>query len=315
MANRTDPTATSVHGTNPQFLVEKILRNRIYSCNYWKEHCFGLTAATVVDKAIELKYFGGTYGGNKKPTPFICLILKLLQIQPELEIIQEFIKNEDYKYVRILGAFYLRLIGKPVEIFSSLEPLYNDYRKARKRTDMGFVYTHVDEFIDELLHGDYSCDIALSFLPKRHTLEYQGLLGPRISALAEELEADEQGEQDENQVATKEEQISSSKKRDRSRSPRRRSDSDRDRDRDRDRRRKSRSRSRSRDRGESKRRRSRSRSRDRDRKRHHEDRNRDRDRDRDSGRSKEAETEPVDDIEAMNKLRASLGLKPLGSKK
>ena len=37
----------------------------------------------------------------------MCLMLKLLQLQPEKEIIVEFIKNEDYKYVRILG-------GKPI---------------------------------------------------------------------------------------------------------------------------------------------------------------------------------------------------------
>ena len=30
-------------------------------------------------------------------------MLKLLQLQPEKEIIVEFIKNEDYKYVRVLG--------------------------------------------------------------------------------------------------------------------------------------------------------------------------------------------------------------------
>jgi hypothetical protein len=34
----------------------------------------------------------------------MCLMLKLLQLQPEKEIIVEFIKNEDYKYVRILGG-------------------------------------------------------------------------------------------------------------------------------------------------------------------------------------------------------------------
>ena len=97
MANRTHPGATSVHGTNPQFLIEMIMRNRIYANTYWKEKCFGLTAATLVDRAMELKSFGGMYGGNKKPTPFICLVLAMLQIQPEKEIVIEFIKNEDYK--------------------------------------------------------------------------------------------------------------------------------------------------------------------------------------------------------------------------
>lgn len=97
MANKTDPTASTVHGTNPQNLIEKIVRNRIYENVYWKEHCFGLNAETLVDKAMELKYYGGCYGGNRKPTPFLCLILKMLQIQPEKEIIIEFIKNEDYR--------------------------------------------------------------------------------------------------------------------------------------------------------------------------------------------------------------------------
>ena len=129
---------------------------------------------------------GGTYGGARKPAPFMCLILKMLQvrphssafspphagrvaalqappplpppacrasmrdcfsawrtlgafstttqpphsplktrlvraphprgcppqIQPDKEIIIELIKNEEYKYVRALGAFYMRLVGK-----------------------------------------------------------------------------------------------------------------------------------------------------------------------------------------------------------
>lgn len=54
-------------------------------------------AELVVDKAMELKYVGGVYGGNIKPTPFLCLTLKMLQIQPEKDIIVEFIKNEDFK--------------------------------------------------------------------------------------------------------------------------------------------------------------------------------------------------------------------------
>lgn len=43
MANRTVKDANSIHGTNPQYLVEKITRTRIYESKYWKEECFGLT--------------------------------------------------------------------------------------------------------------------------------------------------------------------------------------------------------------------------------------------------------------------------------
>ena len=43
MANRTAKDAKSIKGTNPQYLVEKIIRTRIYDSKYWKESCFGLT--------------------------------------------------------------------------------------------------------------------------------------------------------------------------------------------------------------------------------------------------------------------------------
>ncbi len=47
MANRTDyrgVTGRVVKGTDPQFLIEKILREKILECSYWTEHCFGLSA-------------------------------------------------------------------------------------------------------------------------------------------------------------------------------------------------------------------------------------------------------------------------------
>ncbi|CAJ0937817.1 unnamed protein product [Ranitomeya imitator] len=162
MANRTVKDAHSVHGTNPQYLVEKIIRTRIYESKYWKEECFGLTAELVVDKAMELKYIGGVYGGNIKPTPFLCLALKMLQIQPEKDIIVEFIKNEDFKYVRALGALYMRLTGTASDCYKYLEPLYNDYRKIKTQNRNGeFELMHVDEFIDELLHSERLCDVIL----------------------------------------------------------------------------------------------------------------------------------------------------------
>uniref|UniRef100_A0A674GUS8 Pre-mRNA-splicing factor 38B n=1 Tax=Taeniopygia guttata TaxID=59729 RepID=A0A674GUS8_TAEGU len=54
MADRMVRDAHSIHGTNLQDLVEKIICMRIYESKYWKEECFGLTAKLVVDKAMEL---------------------------------------------------------------------------------------------------------------------------------------------------------------------------------------------------------------------------------------------------------------------
>lgn len=33
----------------------------------------------------------------------------------------------------MLGAFYLRLTGTDVDVYNYLDPLYNDYRKLRRK--------------------------------------------------------------------------------------------------------------------------------------------------------------------------------------
>ena len=42
-----------------------------------------------------------------------------------------------HRYVRALGAFYMRLVGRPLEVYEYLEPLYNDYRKLAVRCPEG----------------------------------------------------------------------------------------------------------------------------------------------------------------------------------
>ncbi|KAG6618449.1 Pre-mRNA-splicing factor 38A [Phytophthora cinnamomi] len=187
--NATAPGAQSVHGVNPQTLVEKIMRNRVYASVYWKEQCFGLTAETLVDKAVELAEFGGTFGGNQQPTRFLCLLLKMLQLQPELEVVRQFIENDDYKYVTVLGAVYLRLVGRPRDVYELLEPLLSDYRKIRRRNVIGWELTHVDEIADALLNEEYYIDLALPRLVDRELLERNEGLPPRRSPLEDELDA------------------------------------------------------------------------------------------------------------------------------
>lgn len=124
------------------------------------------------------RFIGGVFGGNVKPTPFLCLILKMLQIQPEKDIIVEFIKNEEFKYVRALGALYMRLTGTSVDCYKYLEPLFNDNRKLRRQNKQGqFELIHMDEFIDELLREERSCDVILPRIQKRHVLEENNEIG------------------------------------------------------------------------------------------------------------------------------------------
>ncbi|KAK9475738.1 Pre-mRNA-splicing factor 38 [Lipomyces japonicus] len=184
----------TIHSLNPAYLIEKIIRERIFEALYWKEQCFGLTAATICDRAVELTYVGGQYG-QQKPTPFLCLAFKLIQLQPERDIVLEYLAAEDFKYLRALAAFYIRLTFPAADVYKLLEPLLADYHKLKLRNMNGFQLTYMDEFIDSLLIEERVCDIALPRLPKRIVLEDNEVLEPRDSALGSELDdSDDEGE-------------------------------------------------------------------------------------------------------------------------
>jgi len=208
-----------IRGQNPALLFEKGVRDRITESLYWKEQCFGLNAATLCDRAAELTHIGGTHGYVGKPTPFLCLAFKLIQLVPDNQIILEYLnftddeepgdedENEstdglgnigrragEFKYLRALAAYYIRLAWKPVDIYMTLEPLLADYRKLKRRTRDGFILTHMDEFIDDLLTKDRVCATSLWKLQPRDVLEEEGLLEPRVSPIADELDEDDEEE-------------------------------------------------------------------------------------------------------------------------
>ena len=195
-----------IRGQNPALLFEKAVRDRITESYYWKEQCFALNAATLCDRASELSYIGGTYG-LQKPTPFLCLAFKLLQLVPEKEIVIEYLNwmpedgeehaengmnamstNSHFKYLRALAAFYIRLTWEPVEIYQTLEPLLSDHRKLKHRKRDGFILTFMDQFIDELLTKERVCATSLWKLPSRTMLEDLDLLEIRISPLYDEID-------------------------------------------------------------------------------------------------------------------------------
>ena len=183
-------TGPLVRGQNPLALLDAPLRDRITESYYWKEQCFGLNAATLLDRAVELTHVGGTYGVAQKPTPFLCLVFKLLQLLPERDIVQEYLTRggEEWKYLRALAAVYVRLTGEAKDVYATLEEYLTDGRKLRRRVREGYRLSYVDEFMDELLTKDRVCGISLWKMPAREVLEDMDVLEPRVSPLAAELE-------------------------------------------------------------------------------------------------------------------------------
>ena len=178
----------TIHNTNPAHLLEKAVRDRITDSYYWKEQCFAINEATLCDRAVEVTFIGGTYG-MQKPTPFLCLTLKLLSLLPDREVILEYLHQPDFKYLSALAAFYVRLTFDAVDVFKTLEPLLGDYRKLRRRTkDGGYVLTYMDHFVDDLLTKERVCGTSLRKLPARTVLEDLEQLDERVSPLGSELD-------------------------------------------------------------------------------------------------------------------------------
>ncbi|KAI4172470.1 MAG: hypothetical protein LQ343_003560 [Gyalolechia ehrenbergii] len=189
----------TIHSTNPLHLLEKPVRDRITESYYWKEQCFALNAATICDKASQLTYIGGTYG-QQKPTPFLCLLFKLLQLLPEKEIVLLYLRQKEFKYLTALAAFYVRLTFEGKEVYRVLEPLLGDFRRLRRRTrEGGWRLSWVDAFVDDLLVKDRVCATGLRKLPSRMVLEDLGQLEVRVSPLGEEIDEIDQEEEEEEQ--------------------------------------------------------------------------------------------------------------------
>ena len=190
--NKTISGAITIHGTDPQLLIEKITRERIYASLYWKEKCFGLTAETLLDRALELSSAGSTFGAQQRPTEFLCLLLKMLQVQPSESIILTYIEAEEHKYLRLLGTLYYRYVFPPAKVYPLLEGLLTDFRRIRVRQRDGtFLLRRFDELVWGMLRGDKWFECVLPRLTKRQVLEDSGELSTmRISILESEYMTD-----------------------------------------------------------------------------------------------------------------------------
>lgn len=155
--------------------IDKIVKQRIMTTVYWKRECYGINAATICDRASELKAVGGLHA-NQRPTDFLCLVCKLVLISPPREIIEEMLNQKYFKYLTALAAVYIRLCYDAVTVHKLLEPKLADYRKLRLLSRQGAPQLwHIDELIEALLTTMRCFDLTLPRMPSRQRLEDLGL--------------------------------------------------------------------------------------------------------------------------------------------
>jgi pre-mRNA-splicing factor 38A len=174
------------NGLNPATIMEKAVRERIVDSYFYKEQCFGVNEADIVDRVVEhVRFVGGVTGTVQKPTPFLCLAFKLLQLAPGDDVLDEYLHygGDKFKYLRALAAFYIRLTRTDKDVYTKLEPFLEDRRKLRRKGRNGTSLTYMDEFVDDLLTKDRVCATSLWKMRKRDILEDLEILEPRVSPL------------------------------------------------------------------------------------------------------------------------------------
>lgn len=176
------------NGLNPATIMEKPVRERIIDSYYYKDSCFGLNEAVLVDRVVaDVSFIGGTYGSSQRPSPFLCLAFKLLQLAPDDAVLREYLEygGEKFKYLRALACFYVRMTRRAKDVYGMLEPFLEDRRKLKRRTRMGSSLTFVDQFVDDLLTKERVCATSLWKMPNREILEDMEVLEPRVSPLGD----------------------------------------------------------------------------------------------------------------------------------
>lgn len=185
---RGSTAALAPNGLNPATIMEKAVKERVVDSYFYKEQCFALNEADVIDRVVEhVTFIGGTHGANQKPSPFLCLAFKLLELGPSDAILEEYLQHggEHFKYLRALACFYLRLTRQAKDVYQMLEPFLGDRRKLRRKGRQGTSLTFMDDFVDDLLTKDRVCATSLWKMPNREILEDLDQLDPRVSPLGD----------------------------------------------------------------------------------------------------------------------------------
>ena len=131
----------------------------------------------------------------------------MLQIQPEEDIVLEFINQDHVKYLRALGLIYFRMTcPKHDKIFRILESKQNDFRRMIEKVEIEYKVLHMDEFIDRLLHDERVLGVQMPRISKRHVLVEDEDLESYVSKF--ELEEDDESDNSEpttmqNKIANK----------------------------------------------------------------------------------------------------------------
>lgn len=187
---------------NKAHLVSPILRHRIQDSLFYKEKLFLTNELSIVPVVVEhVQFIGGT-DQNERPSPFLCCLLRLLELEPSQEIIKILLKQNGYnefKYLTALALLYCRLVCNTREMYALYDEYISDYRKLRFQLKtpifkndrpIRFSVIHMDDWIDQLSENERVVDLTLPYMAPRKVLVEKGEADVRIYGVDDYNESD-----------------------------------------------------------------------------------------------------------------------------
>ncbi|CAH2350889.1 pre-mRNA-splicing factor 38 [[Candida] railenensis] len=195
--------------TNLSHIVERIVRDRILDSLFYKQYLYLTNESTILPIIIQnVKYLAGT-DAMGRPSPFICCLLRLLELKPSREIVELCLNQSQFKYLTAIMLTYVRFAFATtegdVEIYQLLESFYPDYRKLRFQLkypqtidgkQLRYTIGYIDDWVYQLLTKERVLDLILPRIRSRSSLEDSGELEVRVWNTGESPTEDENSTDD-----------------------------------------------------------------------------------------------------------------------
>ncbi|WPK24558.1 hypothetical protein PUMCH_001837 [Australozyma saopauloensis] len=183
--------------SNKASLVEPIIRHRVQDSLFYKQYLHLTNEQTILSVIAEHVHFIGGTDSNNRPSPFLCSLVRLLEIEPSKEILELYLTQNGYnefKYLTAMTLLYCRMVTGST-FFSFFDRYITDYRKLRFQ-DKSFrlvdgVPIHysikcMDEWVDDLVEQERIVDIKIPYLAPRLFYVERGEVSERVYGVADE---------------------------------------------------------------------------------------------------------------------------------
>lgn len=179
-------------------LVEPIVRYRIQDSLFYKQYLYLTNELTFIEVVVQQVHFIGGTDSVGRPTPFLCCLLRMLELEPLQDIVDLYLTQNgfnEFKYLTALGLIYQRMVTLSEKWYLLFDETIIDYRKLRVKfksptlTDglpLHYGLMNMDEWVDMLNVQERVVDLIMPKLIPRRRLVDEGILIPRSYDVSDE---------------------------------------------------------------------------------------------------------------------------------